>query len=163
MNYPRNVGRFVMHVSAAPDRVFPLLCPVREYEWIEMWRCEMVHSKSGFAELDCVFKTRHGDVEDVWTVSRYEPNELIEFVVSSAFRVMRYSFTLSPDGEHATKIVIEQTATALNRENEKYVEDPHFEIHMKMLEVMLNHYLMTGKMIPDAEAVKKATGASQAV
>ena len=149
-----------MHVSAVPDRVFPLLCPVREYEWIETWRCEMVHSKSGFAELDCVFKTRHGDVEDVWTVSRYEPNERIEFVVTSVFRVMRYRFTLSPEGEHATRIVIEQTSTALNRENEKHAQDPHFEIHMKTLEIMLNYYLLTGKMISAVEAIKKATQAS---
>lgn len=147
-----------MHVSAAPDRVFPLLCPVREYEWIETWKCEMVHSKSGFAELDCVFKTRHGDVEDVWTVSRYEPNELIEFVVSSVFRVMRYRFTLSQEGERATRIVIEQTATALNGDGERYVEDPYFEIHMKTLEIMLNHYLATGKMISNEEALRLGQG-----
>ena len=147
-----------MHVSAVPDRVFPLLYPVREYEWIETWRCEMVHSKSGFAELDCVFKTRHGDVEDVWTVSRYEPNERIEFVVTSVFRVMRYRFTLSPEGEHATRIVIEQTATALNRENEKHAQDPHFEIHMKTLEIMLNYYLTVGSMISKEQALTLARG-----
>jgi hypothetical protein len=160
MNYPRIAREFVMHVSASPDRVFPLLCPVREYEWIETWKCEMVHSKSGFAELDCVFKTRHGDTEDVWTVSRYEPNERIEFVVNSVFRVMRYGFTLSQEGERATKIVIEQTATALNREGGRHAEDPQFEIHMKTLEIMLNHYLLTGKMITDSEAIEKATRTS---
>lgn len=158
MNYRRVSRSFTMHVSAARDKIFPLLCPVREYEWIETWKCEMVHSKSGFAELDCVFKTHRGDVEDVWTVSRYEPDELIEFVVSSIFRVMRYRFTLSPDGENATKIVIEQTATALNSEGEKRVEDPHFEIHMKTLEIMLNHYLLTGKMISNEEALRRGEG-----
>lgn len=55
----------VMHASVRPEKVLPLLCPIREYEWIEIWECEMIHSNSGYAELDCVFKTRHQDVEDL--------------------------------------------------------------------------------------------------
>lgn len=132
-----------------------MLCPVREYEWIETWRCEMIHSKSGFAELDCVFKTRHGDVVDTWVVSKYQPNELIEFVVNSKFRVMRYQFKLSSEGSSGTKIKIEQIATALSKEGEDHVDDPHFDLHMKTLEIMLNHYLKTGKMIKDEEALKR--------
>ncbi len=158
MKYRRVVRNFTMHASSPPERVFPLLCPVREYEWIETWKCEVVHSKSGFAELDCVFKTHRGNVEDVWTVSRYEPNELIEFVVSSVFRVMRYRFTLSPEGKRATRIVIEQTATALNGDGERYVDDPHFTLHMKTLEIMLSHYLTTGKMISNEEALRRGQG-----
>ena len=41
-------------VDAPPEVVFPLLCPVREYEWLEDWTCEMVFSESGVAEEDCV-------------------------------------------------------------------------------------------------------------
>jgi hypothetical protein len=142
-----------MHVSETPEKVFPLLCPVREYDWIETWQCEMVHSESGFAELDCVFKTRHGDVEDFWQVSKYQPNELIEFVVSSKFRVMRYQFKLSLEGSGGTKVEIEQVATALSKVGEDYVEDTHFELHMKTLEIMLNHYLTTGTMMNNEEAL----------
>lgn len=147
-----------MHVSSRPDKVFPLLCPVREYDWIETWNCEMIYSKSGRAELDCIFRTRHGDAEETWSVSRYEPNEVIEFVVSSQYRVMRYRFSLFPEGFDGTKIQIEQTATALIDEGEKHVEDPHFEFHMKTLEVMLNHFLETGKMISGEEAVRRVRG-----
>ena len=28
-------------VEASPEQVFPLLCPVREYDWIAVWQCEM--------------------------------------------------------------------------------------------------------------------------
>jgi hypothetical protein len=31
-------------VDAPPADVFPLLCPVREYEWIEPWSCDMIFS-----------------------------------------------------------------------------------------------------------------------
>lgn len=157
-NLRREVRTFTMHAASTPDRVFPLLCPVREYEWIETWNCEMIHSNSGYAELDCVFKTNHGDVEELWTVSRYEPNEIIEFVVSSKFRVMRYRFTLIPEKDTGTRVEIEQTATALSLEGEKHVEDPHFELHMKTMEVMLNHFLETGKMVSNEEAVRRIHG-----
>ncbi len=145
-----------MHVQSTPDRIFPLLCPAREYDWVETWKCELIHSDSGFAEQDCVFKTRHEDVEEVWTVVRYEPDRLIEFLVSSKYRVMRYRFTLSPDGQDRTRIDIEQIATSLNREGDHNVEDPHFAFHMKTLEIMLDHYLNTGNMIAGSEAVEKA-------
>jgi hypothetical protein len=61
---------------ATPEKVFPLLCPTREYDWIEHWRCQMVHSESGFAELDCVFTTDFPHVGDeTWVVSVYRPND----------------------------------------------------------------------------------------
>jgi len=28
-----------MQLAAAPDQVFPLLCPTREYDWIVSWKC----------------------------------------------------------------------------------------------------------------------------
>ena len=48
---------FKMLVPDEQDRVFPLLCPVRENEWLPYWSCEIIHSDSGKAEKDCVFIT----------------------------------------------------------------------------------------------------------
>ena len=53
--------QFQTRLTAPPERVFPLLCPIKEYDWIPQWRCEMIYSKSGVAELGCVFKTDFGD------------------------------------------------------------------------------------------------------
>ena len=38
----RVVKSYTMTINALPETVFPLLCPVREYEWIEPWCCDMV-------------------------------------------------------------------------------------------------------------------------
>ena len=87
------------HLLASPDKVFPLLCPTREYDWIEPWKCRMVHSKSGFAELDCIFVTDFpNEGEDVWVVSVYRPNEEIQFVRSNGRRVIRFRITLTDNG-----------------------------------------------------------------
>ena len=53
----RIVREYTMRIDASPDRVFPLLCPRREYEWIPDWKSDIVFSESGFAERDCVFTT----------------------------------------------------------------------------------------------------------
>ena len=35
---------------ATPERVFPLLCPVREAEWVPDWQYRLIYSESGVAE-----------------------------------------------------------------------------------------------------------------
>ena len=48
---------------ASPEKVFPLLCPVREADWIPGWRYKLIYSESGVAELGCIFTTEHPVVE----------------------------------------------------------------------------------------------------
>ena len=78
--------RFVHRAPAPPEIVFPLLCPVREHDWVEGWQADVLHSESGVAELGCVFladaRGTHGPV--TFVVSRYEPPHAIEFVVFRA-------------------------------------------------------------------------------
>ena len=37
----RIVRMNTIEVEAPLEEVFPLLCPVREYDWVEPWKCEM--------------------------------------------------------------------------------------------------------------------------
>jgi hypothetical protein len=76
----RRVTDWASEIDATPEQVFPLLCPVREYEWLDGWTAEMVYSESGVAEDHCVFRTIRGREVATWTVSRYEPPARIEFV-----------------------------------------------------------------------------------
>ena len=41
--------------SGGVESVFPLLCPVKEAEWIPDWKPSLVISKSGVMEKNCVF------------------------------------------------------------------------------------------------------------
>ena len=82
--------RYTQRLQARRRTVFPLLCPVREYEWIGPWRCDLLYSQSGVAELDCVFTTESAGQPsyDVWVVTRSEPNRLVCyfcFVLLSVF------------------------------------------------------------------------------
>ena len=65
-----DLGAFGPH----PDRVFPLLCPVREYDWIDGWTCTLIYSESGHAEHGCTFETEMPGIgRATWTVTEYDP------------------------------------------------------------------------------------------
>jgi hypothetical protein len=77
---PRVVQHYVQQIDAPPAVVFPLLCPVRESEWLPGWQCELLHTASGLAEMDAVFATSHADGRTVWTITCHEPPARIGFV-----------------------------------------------------------------------------------
>jgi len=72
---PHRVTRsYVQSLISPPDEVFPLLCPVREAEWVNGWHPRLVISTSGVAEPDCVFITAAGPQEAIWAITRHEPD-----------------------------------------------------------------------------------------
>lgn len=139
------------HLLATPDKVFPLLCPTREYDWIETWNCRMVSSESGFAEQDCVFVTDFpGEGEDVWVVSVYRPSTEIQFVRFNGQRVIRYAITLADNGDGTTTAEWKQILTGLTDRGSRFVEGLTDEVYRQRilgLERRLNHYLTTGEML----------------
>ena len=110
-----------MNLDAGADDIFPLLCPVREYDWIQPWQCEMVYTDSGRAELDCVFKTNFPDdgPEDTWVVSRYEPPKHIEFVRINPIRSIRYSIDVIQQDDGSAQAIWKQVITGLNSEGDQ--------------------------------------------
>lgn len=152
---------FVQQFQAPPSKVFPLLCPVREYEWIKPWQCEMLHSDSGIAEKNCVFRTHFpGEPsDDVWVINHYEPNTRIEFVRVNALRTMCLSITLTDNGDGTTRAVNEQLLVGLTEQGNQILDSManNFSFEMRMGEAMLNHYLTTGKRLPLQDAVATAS------
>jgi hypothetical protein len=140
---------------APPDRVFPLLCPVREYDWIAAWRCEMVHTSTGFAAPDCVFKTdlREGETPMTWVVSRYEPVRRIEFTCFVPERlVMRLDIALEPAGEQATRLDWSRRFVSLGPEGDRLLaaRAAAHAAQMRGLEHAIGHYLRTGTLWREA-------------
>jgi hypothetical protein len=138
-----------------PDKVFPLLCPQREYEWIESWRGKIIYSESGFAELDCVFSTESdGNAREVWITDRYKENKRIQFIRFTPSRVIRYNITLTDNNDGTTTARWEQTITSLTEEGNSYIgnfSSSGYEKLIRALEKMLNHYLATGEMLKTTE------------
>ena len=71
----RAVRSYTQHLVGPPEAVFPLLCPVREADWIEGWDPLLVVSHSGVAEPDCVFTTAAAPADAIWYITRHEPED----------------------------------------------------------------------------------------
>jgi hypothetical protein len=86
--------------EARAEEVFPLLCPVREYEWIPDWRCRMINSKSGVAELEAMFTTGMMPMgKELWTCTLYEPPSRIEYLVTHGSKAaFKLELALSEEG-----------------------------------------------------------------
>lgn len=134
-----------MEVKAPAGQVFPLLCPVREYEWIPHWSCRLIYSESGYAEAGCVFQTDSGAEYGVetWVVSHYENNAKIAFVRTGSRRTTRYEITLTPT-ENATTLLWRQEITGLDDIGNELVtasSEQEFQTMMESLEQLLIQYL----------------------
>jgi hypothetical protein len=151
------IARHVVHQFsqtnlAARERVFPLLCPVREAEWVPGWRYRLIYSESGVAEVGCVFTTPNPDgSETVWQVTGYEPdNFAIKFAwVYPGMVAAQIEIRLNVAGEQRTRAHIQYTYTALsaagNSEVERY-DEAWFREKMLAWESAINQYLQTGRL-----------------
>lgn len=154
MSHPRKIVSHVMQLAAAPGDVFPLLCPVREYEWIDVWQCEMIHSASGVAEAGAVFRTAfpQDGPPDVWVISRYEPPRVIEFVRVNALRTIHYAIHLESEAAGHSRWRWTQTLTGLNAEGNALiaaVDAADFAQKIDAITSRLAHFLATGTMLRD--------------
>jgi hypothetical protein len=149
----RVARRYVHQVGAPPDSVFPLLCPVREYEWIEGWNCSMVYSESGVAENNCIFTTDFPDRgPGTWIVTRYDYEAFrVEYTIFHPDRfVERIDLVLSEGGENTTAVHWTRTFTGLSPEGNEFVEHyagDHLDERMEWLGRSLDHFCRTGEML----------------
>lgn len=142
--------------DADPQTVFPLLCPVREYEWIEPWRCRMLYSDSGVAENNCIFETDfpHEGGRETWIVSHYEKDRGIEFVrFTPNEKIIKLDIRLSGTRAGGTRLLWRKIFTGLSPEGNQVISAmaDNFEGEAERIAKMLNHYLKTGKMLPLAD------------
>ncbi|NEZ04725.1 hypothetical protein G4Y73_11230 [Wenzhouxiangella sp. XN201] len=136
----------IQRIHAPPDAVFPLLCPVREYDWIPEWDCRLLYTESGLAEAGCVFQTNR-EAEgglDTWVISRYEPNRHIAFVRINHLRAMQYDVRLEAIDQNSSKLLWAQVITALSDKGDRHVaslQEADFARGIANLETLLNDYL----------------------
>jgi hypothetical protein len=103
---------FVQRIDAAPEDVFPLLCPELERAWLPGWEYRMIHSASGVAERGAVFETPHPQGATRWIVTEHEPARRVAFARWQPDGVMVHiQITLGRHVTGATAVCIEYTWT----------------------------------------------------
>jgi len=138
------------------ENVFPLLCPVREKDWLDGWNYKMIHSKSGVIEKNCVFTTQNGELETTWHITQYDKLDYkIEFLrVTPSENVVRINIQLERINKEQTKVFINYQYTALNENQNEFINtelEHSFTKSMEWWEKAINHYLETGNLLKKIE------------
>ena len=140
--------------DAPPEEVFPLLCPVREAEWVPGWQYRLIHSGSGVAEDGCVFTTpNQASQETVWMVTHYDPAAFrIAYAwVQPGMIATQLRISLAPASGGTTSARIRYLYTGLspagNAALDGYTPE-WFQSKMQSWEGAINHYLRNGNLIP---------------
>ena len=163
-NKPRRIRHsFTQSIKGTPGQVFPLLCPVREADWIPGWTTDWVISNSGVAEKDCIFQTPPrpgaGGAASIWVITRHDADafEVEMFKVTPEFTVGKLQISLSAQGQAGTSATIAYEFTSLGPHGDTYLEGftaQWYEEFMQVWEEQMNHYLESGELIstPDLQS-----------
>lgn len=134
--------------QTSPEKLFPLLCPTTEYDWLPQWTCELLHSDSGYAEYNAVFKTRFFGPEEIWVCTRFEPNKAIDYTRIAEDVCMKMEITLLDHRDGAVTGQWLITAAALNEKgNPAVTQLESMRPHMETVLGSLDHYVNTGEMV----------------
>jgi hypothetical protein len=151
----RTVNSHTQTIHASPDRIFPLICPVREAEWADGWAGAPVFAASGFAEENGVYATEHAGDKDptIWFITRRDPvahaTEFVYFVPGR--QVVRLSIDIRPIAADRSSVSITYIRTGISDAGNAMVLEAQrtraFEKMMREWEDAMNHYLKTGQLL----------------
>jgi hypothetical protein len=147
---PNRVSRsYTQTLCRPPDEVFPLLCPVREAEWVNGWHPKLVLTESGFAEPGCIFVTAGVPDDAVWIMTELDRrhHRLAILKIIPGVVVGEISVHLSADGDEGSLADITYAYTSLSDYGNQMLDgftEAHFVAFMETWENELNHFLTTG-------------------
>ena len=145
---------YIQTIKAAPAEVHALICPVKEAQWLDGWDCDLIFSKSGFAEPGCVFISHSAAEKDtIWLITkRDDQNFETEFArVTPESRIACLKVRIEDGGRYTSRMHITYIFTALSEEGNQFIDnftEENFVKDMQLWEASLNHYLETGRALP---------------
>ncbi|HRQ63354.1 MAG TPA: hypothetical protein PKZ76_00570 [Xanthomonadaceae bacterium] len=144
----RATHTYTQRLAGPPEAVFPLLCPVREADWIDGWDPSLVVSSSGVAEPDCVFVTASTPHDAVWYITQHDPAsgfvEMLKITPEVTACRLTIQLRAMPDGSEAD---ITYCHTSLGPAGDAFVEsftEDHYRAFMQGWELRMNHFLSRG-------------------
>ena len=152
-NPQRIIRSYRQTINAAPDIIFPLLCPVREAEWLDGWKYKMMYSESGRIEDGAVFSTPgDGEEDTVWFVTKHDKTlhqvEFARFTPNSRICFLRIAVH-AKDG-NSSYVDIAYTYTGITPAGNRFLDrltEEAFHQGVTFWEASMNHFLKTGRRL----------------
>jgi hypothetical protein len=144
---------YEMVLPALPGEVFPLLCPILEYDWLNGWNCTMIFSESGVAEDNCIFYNSTGFPlykKKIFQVIDYRQGEHIEFLIFiNRIGSIRFSLGLKEMEGNRTLMLCNYLLTGHTRMGNKQFKrfrEKQIEKDVKKLEADLIYWLRNKRL-----------------
>lgn len=143
-------------INASPENVFPLLCPVREAEWLDGWQYDMIYSESGLVEEGSVFRTRHeGEEDTIWIVTKHDSSarEVVFARFTINLRTCLLKIAVKPKGEQLSYVDISYSLTGITPAGNDFIDDFTEDAFLEAVtfwEKSMNYFLETGVRLSKA-------------
>jgi len=143
-------------INTTPEKVFPLLCPVREAEWLDGWQYDMIYSESGLVEEGAVFSTPYeGEKDTIWIVTKHDSSKReVEFArFTNNSRTCILKITVKPKGGHSSYVEVSYTYTGITPAGNDFVDDFTEDAFLEVVtfwEKSMNYFLETGERLRKA-------------
>ncbi len=141
-------------INEVPSKIFPLLCPVREADWLDDWDYKTIYSESGVAELNSVWTTSYWkDSEQTWIITKHDIKnyeiQFARFVPKLVTSVL--DLKVIPKDAISSYVDITYTYTSLSEEGNIFLKnnftEEFFNKNMKTWEESMNYFFRTGEKL----------------
>ncbi len=149
----RIIRNYCQVINSTPETIFPLLCPVKEKEWLDGWSYKLIYSQSGFAEEGAIFTTsKEGEEDTAWIITvRDNENHKVEFVsVTPKSRASSLKIKVRQKGFDSSFVDIKYTHTSLSSNGDNFIDNHTEKVFlgmMKFWEDSMNYFLKTGEKL----------------
>jgi hypothetical protein len=148
--------------------VFPLLCPVIEYKWINGWKCKLIHFPNGKVEKDCVFceimtaPFLMGNIagKTKWTVILFDPiNNKIHFRLDNKLSTSYLKIELNHNEIDKTECFMEFNYKPITKKGDRFINqggETKIRFFISALGAMLKTYCESGEMLSSKGSARLA-------
>lgn len=149
----RKILNYSCRFNSSKEKLFSILCPAREADWIPGWTADIIYSESGYAEDMCVFTTDKTNPvgPGVWTFTGYKKNEYVQFVKYNKNTVLYCIITIIDNKDGTVSAEWNTSITAVTGEANKMLEmmDTDTEVSnlKNSIQNMIQYYLENGQSI----------------
>ncbi len=154
---PQRITRaYRQTINATPEKVFPLLCPVREADWLDGWQYDMIYSESGLVEEGAVFSTPYeGEEDTIWIVTKHDSSTCnVQFArFTNNSRTCLLKIAVKPKGGLSSYVEVSYTYTGITPAGNYFVDDFTEDAFLEAVtfwEKSMNYFLETGERLRKA-------------
>ena len=114
------------------------------------FQCELLHSSSGYAEYNAVFRTDVFGPQETWVCTRYEPCQAVDYTSVGNDSCGKLDISVTDNGDGTVTGAWTVTRSALTDKATLTPADARqAEAQLETILDWLEHYVSTGEIVPD--------------